>query len=78
METEKNLERIFTEADGTDAVLLAACVSAKPGEVVADLGAGTGAVGIMVGLRTGADLLLVERDPDLAELCRENLGLIKH
>jgi tRNA1(Val) A37 N6-methylase TrmN6 len=60
---------------GTDAVLLAACVAAKPGEAVADLGAGTGAVGIMVGLRTGADLLLVERDSDLAELCRGNLSL---
>lgn len=60
---------------GTDAVLLAACVAAKPGEVVADLGAGTGAVGIMIGLRAQADLILVERHPELLALCRENLRL---
>ena len=60
---------------GTDAVLLAACVAAKSGEVVADLGAGTGAVGIMVGLRAQVDPILVERDPELLALCRENLRL---
>lgn len=60
---------------GTDAVLLAACVGARRGEVVADLGAGTGAVGIMAGVRTAAELLLVERDPALVALARENLSL---
>ena len=65
---------------GTDAVLLAACVSPKSGDIVVDLGAGTGAVGIMACARAGsdaviADLVLVERDACLLELCRENLFL---
>ena len=60
---------------GTDAVLLAACVSPKPGETVVDLGAGTGAVGIMIGSRAPVELVLVERDACLVALCRENLRL---
>ncbi|HZH51431.1 MAG TPA: methyltransferase [Microvirga sp.] len=58
---------------GTDAVLLAASVSAKPGDLVVDVGASTGAVGLMVAAREkGVRLVFVERDPDLAELCRRN------
>jgi tRNA1(Val) A37 N6-methylase TrmN6 len=61
---------------GTDAVLLAAATSASPGERVIDVGAGTGAVGLMIAARTkGLDLILLEKDPDLAALCRENLRL---
>ncbi|HVL74331.1 MAG TPA: methyltransferase [Beijerinckiaceae bacterium] len=56
---------------GTDAVLLAAAV--PPGAGVAyDLGAGTGAVGLMVAARSEAQVVLVERDSALAALCRAN------
>lgn len=58
---------------GTDAVLLAAAAPAKAGDRVLDVGASTGAVGLMVAARTGGvHLSFVERDPDLAELCRRN------
>jgi tRNA1(Val) A37 N6-methylase TrmN6 len=60
---------------GTDAVLLAASAPARPGDVVVDVGAATGAVGLMVAAREGqARLVFVERDPDLAELCRRNIA----
>ena len=59
---------------GTDAVLLAAAANARPGDTVVDVGAATGAVGLMVGAREPkARLIFVERDPDLAELCRRNV-----
>jgi len=58
---------------GTDAVLLAASAPAKPGDVVVDVGAATGAVGLMTAAREkGARFVFVERDPHLAELCRRN------
>lgn len=58
---------------GTDAVLLAACARVKAGDRVVDVGAATGAVGLMVGAREkAAQFIFVERDPDLAELCRRN------
>lgn len=58
---------------GTDAVLLAAAAPAKAGNRVMDIGASTGAVGLMVAAREqGARLAFVERDPALAELCRRN------
>src|SRR3712207_2115145 len=58
---------------GTDAVLLAAAVPVRAGEVVVDVGAATGAVGLMVAAREkNARFVFVERDPDLAELCRRN------
>ncbi len=61
---------------GTDAILLAAAASARAGERVADLGAGTGAVGLCVAAREpGVEIILVERNPHLAELCRRNLAL---
>jgi tRNA1(Val) A37 N6-methylase TrmN6 len=61
---------------GTDAVLLAAAAAVRPGDRVADFGAGTGAVGLCLALREpGAQVLLVERDPDLAGLCARNLAL---
>jgi len=61
---------------GTDAILLAAAASPRPGERIADLGAGTGAVGLALALREpSARVLLVERDPGLADLCRRNLAL---
>jgi tRNA1(Val) A37 N6-methylase TrmN6 len=61
---------------GTDAVLLAAAVRAAPGMALVDVGAATGAVGLMVlGRVPDIDLTLVERDPDLAELAGRNLAL---
>ena len=58
---------------GTDAVLLAASAPVRPGERVVDVGAATGAVGLMVGMRVpDADYVFVERDPELADLCRRN------
>ncbi|WP_201837930.1 tRNA1(Val) (adenine(37)-N6)-methyltransferase [Microvirga zambiensis] len=58
---------------GTDAVLLAASAPARAGDVVVDVGASTGAVGLMVASRQGEGrFIFVERDPALAELCRQN------
>jgi tRNA1(Val) A37 N6-methylase TrmN6 len=58
---------------GTDAVLLAASAPVKPGDVVMDVGAATGAVGLMVAAREKrARVVFVERDPHLADLCRRN------
>jgi tRNA1(Val) A37 N6-methylase TrmN6 len=58
---------------GTDAVLLAASAAVKPGDIVVDVGAATGAVGLMAAARErGARFTFVERDPQLAELCRRN------
>ena len=58
---------------GTDAVLLAASGPVAPGDVVMDVGAATGAVGLMAAAREGnAHYVFVERDPQLAELCRRN------
>lgn len=61
---------------GTDAVLLAAAVHPDPGAHIVDVGAGTGAVGLMVLTRCpSARLTLLERDRDLAALCERNLSL---
>src|SRR6478609_9240735 len=61
---------------GTDAVLLAAVAGAAGREAVIDVGAATGAVGLMIAAREpDVGLTLVERDPDLAALCRQNLDL---
>ena len=60
---------------GTDAVLLAAAAPVSPGEVVIDVGAGTGAVGLMIASRVRAAVVFVERDPLLADLCRRNAAL---
>jgi tRNA1(Val) A37 N6-methylase TrmN6 len=58
---------------GTDAVLLAAAGPVRPGSVVMDIGAATGAVGLMAAVRErAAYYIFVERDPTLAELCRRN------
>src|ERR687897_2108871 len=60
---------------GTDAVLLAAAAPLEAGDRVVDAGAATGAVGLMLARRASIGLVLVERDPGLAELCRRNLAL---
>jgi tRNA1(Val) A37 N6-methylase TrmN6 len=58
---------------GHDAVLLAAATPVRPGNRVADLGAGVGAAGLSVAKRVGGiDLVLVEIDAGLAELASIN------
>src|ERR687890_1803475 len=61
---------------GTDAVLLAAAATPRPGDTVADVGAATGAVGLMIAARVpDVRLVFVERTPTLVALCRENVAL---
>ena len=58
---------------GHDAVLLAAATLARPGDRVADLGAGAGVAGLAVARRVaGIDLVLIEIDAALAGLARAN------
>jgi tRNA1(Val) A37 N6-methylase TrmN6 len=58
---------------GTDAVLLAAAAQPHASGTIVDLGCGVGTVGLILGLRAaGTRLLLVERDPGLARLAKDN------
>ncbi|MBR0869139.1 methyltransferase [Bradyrhizobium tropiciagri] len=58
---------------GHDAILLAAATPAQPGDRVVELGSGVGAAGLAVARRVGGiALALVEIDPALAELARNN------
>jgi tRNA1(Val) A37 N6-methylase TrmN6 len=58
---------------GHDAMLLAAATAARTGDRVADFGAGVGAAGLAVAKRVaGIDLVLVELDPEIADLARGN------
>ena len=58
---------------GHDAILLAAATAAEAGDRVVDLGAGVGAAGLALARRVaGISLVLVEIDPELAELARAN------
>ncbi len=58
---------------GHDAILLAAAISAHPGDRLVDLGAGVGAAGLAVASRIeDVAVTLVEIDPALATLAREN------
>jgi tRNA1(Val) A37 N6-methylase TrmN6 len=58
---------------GHDAVLLAAATPARKGEHAIELGAGVGAAGLALARRVeGVAVTLIELDPDLAALAREN------
>lgn len=61
---------------GADAVLLAAAVEADPGETLMEAGAGAGAA-LLAAAHLLADVRFVgvERDPGMASLARENIGL---
>ncbi|PZR96962.1 MAG: methyltransferase [Stutzerimonas stutzeri] len=61
---------------GSDAILLAAAIPELGEGPLADFGAGVGTVGLSVALRQPAlDVVLVERDPELAALAARNAGL---
>ena len=58
---------------GHDAMLLAAATAARTGDRVVEFGAGVGAAGLALARRSGAiALTLVEIDPQLAALARDN------
>jgi len=58
---------------GHDSILLAAAIAAQPGEHAIELGAGVGAAGLALARRVeGLTVTLVEIDPALTELAREN------
>ena len=58
---------------GHDALLLAASCRARPDERVVEFGAGVGAASLALARRVGGlDLTLVEIDPALAALARDN------
>ena len=60
---------------GTDAILLAASVPEEFAGVLADAGAGVGTAGLAAARsRPGLDLLLIEREPELAALAVRNLA----
>jgi tRNA1(Val) A37 N6-methylase TrmN6 len=60
---------------GHDAILLAAATAAQPGDRVVDFGAGVGTAGLALAWRVKAiALTLVEIDPRLAALARDNAG----
>lgn len=56
---------------GLEAVALAAFVRVKPGETLVDLGTGVGVIPLLLA-HTGARLVGVEIQPELAELARQN------
>jgi tRNA1(Val) A37 N6-methylase TrmN6 len=58
---------------GHDAILLAAATTARPGDRVVDFGAGVGTAGLALARRVGGvALTMVELDPQLAQLARDN------
>jgi tRNA1(Val) A37 N6-methylase TrmN6 len=58
---------------GHDAILLAAAADARPGDMAVDLGAGVGTAGLALACRVPKlNVVLVEVDPMLASLAREN------
>ena len=61
---------------GMDAALLAATITARPGERLIEAGCGVGGVLVQVAARRpGLVLAGVERDPGAAALARENMAL---
>lgn len=59
---------------GHDSILLAAAVAAKAGQRAVELGAGVGAAGLALARRVqGLDVTLVEVDPALTALARDNI-----
>ncbi|MBR0703498.1 methyltransferase [Bradyrhizobium diazoefficiens] len=66
-------QKRFGHRAGHDAILLAAATEARTGDRVVDFGAGVGTAGLALARRIpGIRLSLVEIDPELAELARDN------
>ncbi|WP_245308834.1 methyltransferase [Aurantimonas sp. 22II-16-19i] len=64
---------------GLDALLLAAAVPARTSGRIADLGAGSGVVGLAAAARApAAHVTLVEAQPVMAALCRRSLALAEN
>ena len=64
---------------GLDALLLAAAVPAETSGRIADLGAGSGGVGLAAAVRAPAShVTLVEAEPVMAALCRRSLALAEN
>jgi tRNA1(Val) A37 N6-methylase TrmN6 len=60
---------------GHDAILLAAATGGQAGDRAADLGAGVGAAGLALAVRvSGISVVLVEREPELAEIAAGNVA----
>jgi len=61
---------------GTDAILLAAALPDLDGGTLLDIGAGVGTVGLAAALlRPALRVTLLERDPELASLAKQNIAL---
>ncbi|MBM3607632.1 MAG: methyltransferase [Alphaproteobacteria bacterium] len=69
------LQPLAGHRSGLDAILLSAMIGEAQG-VLADAGAGAGAAGLAIGLRNRhVQLLLIEREEELAALARRNAAL---
>ena len=66
-------ERTIGHRSGTDAVLLSACLPPDAKGLVADLGCGSGVVGLgAVARHADLQAILVDNDPFMAALCQLN------
>ena len=63
---------------GLDAVMLAACIPAKDGEEILELGSGAGTASLCLAARvSGCNITGIEIDPSLVELANENAAANK-
>lgn len=60
---------------GTDSILLAGFVKAKPHEKAVDLGSGTGVIAMLVSARTCAGFTAVEIQPEQCDMARRSIEL---
>ena len=62
----------------SDAVLLCNFVKAKKSDIIVDLCSGSGVVGILAQAKTDAkNLIMIEKQPELAEMCERSLQFNK-
>lgn len=60
---------------GTDSVLLAGFVQAGKGQRIADLGAGTGVLSVLIEGRTGAKMTAIELQPEQCSMARRSFRM---